>query len=170
MPYLMSSHPGSTLEDAIALAEAVRDLGYMPEQVQDFYPTPSTISTVMYYTGLDPRTMEKVYIPKTPHEKAMQRALIQYRKPENYELVKEALLKCGRADLIGFDRNKCLIPPRKIERAEHVGKKQDIRGRNAGAKPGAKAGARAATKAGTKVQGPSGGKKNAARNSGHKKK
>ena len=113
VPYLMSSHPGSTLEDAIALAEAVRDLGYMPEQVQDYYPTPSTISTVMYYTGLDPRTMQKVYIPKSPHEKAMQRALIQYRKPENYELVKEALLKCGRADLIGFDHSKCLIPPRK---------------------------------------------------------
>ena len=113
VPYLMSSHPGSTLEDAIALAEAVRDLGYMPEQVQDFYPTPSTISTVMYYTGLDPRTMKKVFVPHSPHEKAMQRALIQYRKPENYELVKEALLKAGRGDLIGFDHTKCLIPPRK---------------------------------------------------------
>lgn len=115
VPYLISSHPGSRLEDAIALAESVRDMGYMPEQVQDFYPTPSTISTVMYYTGVDPRTMEKIYIPKSPHEKAMQRALIQYRKPENYELVKEALLKCGRGDLIGFDKN-CLIPPRKIQK------------------------------------------------------
>ena len=113
VPYLISSHPGSTLKDAIALAEAVRDMGYMPEQVQDFYPTPSTISTVMYYTGVDPRTMKPVYIPSDPHEKAMQRALIQYKKPENYELVKEALLKEGRNDLIGFDK-KCLIPPRKI--------------------------------------------------------
>ena len=112
VPYLISSHPGSRLEDAIELAEAVRDMGYMPEQVQDFYPTPSTISTCMYYTGVDPRTMKKVYVPSSMHEKAMQRALIQYRLPENYELVKEALLKCHRQDLIGFDRNHCLIPPR----------------------------------------------------------
>jgi len=115
VPYLISSHPGSTLKDAIALAESIRDMGYMPEQVQDFYPTPSTISTCMYYTGLDPRSMEKVYIASNPHEKAMQRALIQYKKPENYELVKEALLKEGRGDLIGFDKTKCLIPPRKLE-------------------------------------------------------
>lgn len=113
VPYLMSSHPGSTLENAIELAEYIRDMGYLPEQVQDFYPTPATISTCMYYTGLDPRTMKKVYITSSPHEKAMQRALVQYRKPENYDLVKEALLKCGRNDLIGFDKN-CLIPPRKI--------------------------------------------------------
>lgn len=113
VPYLMSSHPGSTIKSAIKLAEYIRDLGYMPEQVQDFYPTPSTISTCMYYTGVDPRTMQKVYTPHDPHEKAMQRALIQYRKPENYELVKEALLKADRRDLIGFDK-KCLIPPRKI--------------------------------------------------------
>lgn len=112
VPYFMSSHPGSTLSDAVMLAEYIRDLGYMPEQVQDFYPTPSTISTCMYYTGLDPRTMEKVYVPKNPHEKAMQRALIQYRRPENYELVKEALIKCGRKDLIGFGK-KCLIRPGK---------------------------------------------------------
>lgn len=112
VPYLMSSHPGSTLKDAIALAEYLRDLGYMPEQVQDFYPTPSTISTCMYYTGLDPRTMEKVYVPVNPHEKAMQRALIQYRNPQNYDLVHEALVKAGRMDLIGFDK-KCLIKPRK---------------------------------------------------------
>ena len=107
----MSSHPGSTLKEAVALAEYLRDLGYMPEQVQDFYPTPSTISTCMYYTGLDPRTMKPVYVPKTPHEKAMQRALIQYRNPKNYELVREALLKAGRGELIGFDK-KCLIRPR----------------------------------------------------------
>ena len=121
VPYLMSSHPGSTLKEAIELAEYIRDLGYMPEQVQDFYPTPSTISTCMYYTGLNPLSaekaelMEKVYVPKNPHEKAMQRALIQYKKTENYELVKEALYKAGREDLIGFGP-KCLIPPRKIEK------------------------------------------------------
>ena len=110
VPYLMSSHPGSTLKEAIALAEYLRDLGYMPEQVQDFYPTPSTLSTVMYYTGLDPRTMKPVYVPTNPHEKAMQRALIQYRNPKNYYLVREALEQAGRQDLIGFEK-KCLIRP-----------------------------------------------------------
>ena len=112
VPYLMSSHPGSTLKEAVELAEYLRDLGYMPEQVQDFYPTPSTISTCMYYTGYDPRTMEKVYVPVNPHEKAMQRALIQYRNPKNYDLVYEALKQAGRMDLVGFDK-KCLIRPRK---------------------------------------------------------
>ena len=112
VPYLMSSHPGSTLKEAIELAEYLRELGYMPEQVQDFYPTPSTLSTVMYYTGIDPRNGEKVYTAKNPHEKAMQRALIQYRNPDMYDLVKEALLLEHRQDLIGFDK-KCLIPPRK---------------------------------------------------------
>lgn len=116
VPYLMSSHPGSTLKEAIELAEYLRDLGYMPEQVQDFYPTPSTVSTVMYYTGIDPRNGEKVYVCRNPHEKAMQRALIQYRDPKNYDLVSEALYKAGRTDLIGFDK-KCLIPPRKIKHA-----------------------------------------------------
>ena len=110
VPYLMSSHPGSTLKEAVKLAEYLRDLGYMPEQVQDFYPTPSTISTVMYYTGLDPRTMEPVYVPTNPHEKAMQRALIQYRDPKNYALVREALEKADRQDLIGFGK-ECLIRP-----------------------------------------------------------
>ena len=113
VPYLMSSHPGSSLKEAVELAEYLRDLGYMPEQVQDFYPTPSTLSTCMYYTGLDPRTMEEVYVPHNPHEKAMQRALIQYRNPKNYDLVKEALIKAGRTDLIGFDK-KCLIRPREM--------------------------------------------------------
>ncbi|MBR5248510.1 MAG: YgiQ family radical SAM protein [Lachnospiraceae bacterium] len=113
VPYLMSSHPGSTLKEAIELAEYLRDLGYMPEQVQDFYPTPSTISTVMYYTGLDPRNMKPVYVCRNPHEKAMQRALIQYRNPKNYDLVYEALTQAGRTDLIGFDK-KCLIRPRKL--------------------------------------------------------
>ena len=114
VPYLMSSHPGSTLKEAIELAEYIREMGYNPEQVQDFYPTPSTLSTVMYYTGLDPRTMEKVYVPTDPHEKAMQRALIQYRNPKNYYLVREALLTAHREDLIGSGP-KCLIravPPR----------------------------------------------------------
>ena len=111
VPYLISSHPGSALKDAVALAECVRDMGYMPEQVQDFYPTPSTVSTCMYYTGLDPLTGEKVYTAKDPQEKAMQRALIQYRDPKNYELVEEALIKAGRRDLIGF-RPACLIRPR----------------------------------------------------------
>lgn len=114
VPYLMSSHPGSTLKEAIELAEYLRDLGYMPEQVQDFYPTPSTMSTVMYYTEIDPRDMKPVYVCKNPHEKAMQRALIQYRNPNNYDLVREALLKAHREDLIGFDK-KCLIKPRKLE-------------------------------------------------------
>ena len=114
VPYLMSSHPGSTMKEAVELAEYIRDMGYNPEQVQDFYPTPSTLSTVMYYTGLDPRTMEKVYVPTDSHEKAMQRALIQYRNPKNYYLVHEALIKAHREDLIGSGP-KCLIraiPPR----------------------------------------------------------
>ncbi len=111
VPYLMSSHPGSSMKEAVELAEYLRDLGYMPEQVQDFYPTPSTISTCMYYTGYDCRTMEQVYVPVNPHEKAMQRALIQYRNQKNYDLVAEALKIAGRTDLIGYDR-KCLIRPK----------------------------------------------------------
>ncbi|MCI8292818.1 MAG: YgiQ family radical SAM protein [Hespellia sp.] len=117
VPYLMSSHPGSSMKEAVELALFCKKLGYMPEQVQDFYPTPSTISTCMYYTGVDPRTMKPVYVPDNPHEKALQRALIQYRKPENYALVKEALYRAGRTDLIGFDAD-CLIRPRQI-RGEH---------------------------------------------------
>ncbi len=117
VPYLMSSHPGSKLKDAIELAEYIRDIGYIPEQVQDFYPTPSTISTCMYYTGVDPRNMKEVYVPKSFHEKAMQRALIQYKDPKNYDLVKEALYKEHREDLMGFDK-KCLILPRKIARGK----------------------------------------------------
>ena len=98
------------MKEAVELACAVRDMGYMPEQVQDFYPTPSTMSTCMYYTGVDPRTMKPVYVARDPHEKAMQRALIQYRKPENYKLVREALIAAGRRDLIGYDKH-CLIRP-----------------------------------------------------------
>jgi uncharacterized radical SAM protein YgiQ len=120
VPYLMSSHPGSDLKAAVELAEYVRDMGYNPEQIQDFYPTPGTLSTCMYYTELDPRTMKPVYVPKTFEEKAMQRALIQYRNPKNYDLVYKALVKAGREDLIGYDE-KCLIRPlgnrvRRIER------------------------------------------------------
>lgn len=118
VPYLMSSHPGSTLKEAVELAEYIRDMGYNPEQVQDFYPTPSTLSTVMYCTGLAPRTMERVYVPTDPHEKAIQRALIQYRDPKNYALVREALVKAHREDLIGSGA-KCLIrsaPPRPVRK------------------------------------------------------
>ncbi|MDO4261862.1 MAG: YgiQ family radical SAM protein [Eubacteriales bacterium] len=132
VPYLMSSHPGSTMKEAVRLAEYCRDLGYMPEQVQDFYPTPSTISTCMYYTGLDPRTMKPVYVPKSPHEKEMQRALIQYRNPKNQALVREALVQAGREDLIGSGQ-KCLLRP---GRGESGGKEQPRggaqRGKDAG--------------------------------------
>ena len=139
VPYLMSSHPGSTLHQAIELAEYLRDLGYMPEQVQDFYPTPSTISTVMYYTGLDPRTMKPVYVPTDPHEKAMQRALIQYRNPKNYHLVREALEKAGRTDLIGFGP-ECLIRPRRGESAPNPRFRDG--GKPAAGKPAGKTGSR----------------------------
>ena len=137
VPYLMSSHPGSTLKEAVELAVHLRDLGYMPEQVQDFYPTPSTISTCMYYTGVDPRTMKKVYTPVNPHEKAMQRALIQYKNPKNYDLVKEALIKAGREDLIGFDE-KCLIRPRKEKWREEAWEKKSRSG--SGLRSGEKSG------------------------------
>ena len=148
VPYLMSSHPGSRLEDAIELAEHIRDLGYMPEQVQDFYPTPSTISTVMYWTGLDPRTMEPVYVPTDPREKAMQRALIQYRDPKNYRLVYEALKLARREDLIGSGP-KCLIrapknepgatakkEPTKIERSAPAKKEPQRKARSASIEKG----------------------------------
>jgi uncharacterized radical SAM protein YgiQ len=111
VPYLMSSHPGSTLSSGIELAEYLRDSGHMPEQVQDFYPTPGTASTCMYYTGIDPFRGDKVYVTKNSHEKAMQRALMQYKLPQTYGLVYEALTKAGRQDLIGFDK-KCLIKSR----------------------------------------------------------
>lgn len=129
VPYLMSSHPGSTMKEAVELAEYLRDLGYMPEQVQDFYPTPSTISTCMYYTGVDPRTMEKVYVPVNPHEKAMQRALIQYRNPKNYDLVMEALKKAGRMDLVGYERH-CLIRPRQPKQGSGEGFRKQAQGKS----------------------------------------
>lgn len=117
VPYLMSSHPGSDLDAAIELAEYLRDIHHQPEQVQDFYPTPGTLSTAMYYTGMDPRDKTKVYVPKDPHEKAMQRALMQYRHPRNYDLVYEALVKAKRQDLIG-NGPKCLIKDKK-KRSNH---------------------------------------------------
>lgn len=132
VPYLMSSHPGSTLKEAVELSEFLRDLGYMPQQVQDFYPTPSTISTCMYYTGVDPRTMQPVYVAKNPHEKAMQRALIQYRNPKNYDLVVEALTLAKRTDLIGYGE-KCLIRPRQNDKKTMslVSKQQQEQKKNA---------------------------------------
>ena len=137
VPYLMSSHPGSGLDEAIELAEYARDMGYNPEQVQDFYPTPGSLATCMYYTELDPLTMEPVYVPKNPHEKALQRALIQYRNPKNYDLVVEALTRAGRTDLIGFEKN-CLVKPRKSKtaakgdkpRSSHNGKRNNDSSRN----------------------------------------
>ena len=112
VPYLISSHPGCTLQDAVQLAEWLNKQGHMPEQVQDFYPTPGTLATCMWYTGIDPRTMKPVFVPKTPHDKALQRALMQWRKPQNRALVKEALQKTGREDLIGYGKH-CLIRPDK---------------------------------------------------------
>jgi uncharacterized radical SAM protein YgiQ len=110
VPYLISSHPGSTLSDAVRLAEYLNRRGVQPEQVQDFYPTPGTLSTCMYYSGLDPRTMKPVYVPKSAREKAMQRALLQWKRPENHQLVLEALRKTNREDLIGYGR-RYLVPP-----------------------------------------------------------
>ncbi|SHH20631.1 uncharacterized radical SAM protein YgiQ [Caloranaerobacter azorensis DSM 13643] len=127
VPYFISSHPGSTLKDAVELAEYLNTLGYMPEQVQDFYPTPGTLSTCMYYTGIDPRTMKKVYVAKSPHEKAMQRALMQFKKPENYDLVYEALKRTNRLDLVGYSK-KCLIKPRgkdTLKNSKYKNKKQN---------------------------------------------
>lgn len=136
VPYLMSSHPGSTLKDAIELAEYVRDMGFNPEQVQDFYPTPSTVSTCMYYTGLDPLTMQPIYVPRSAHEKALQRALIQYRNPANYDLVREALQKAGRTDLIGWDE-KCLIRPVRPKRSASSSSEKSGAGRGSRAAQGA---------------------------------
>ena len=123
VPYLMSSHPGSTLSDAVKLAEYIKRWNYNPEQVQDFYPTPGTASTVMFYTGLDPFTMKEVYVPKTPEEKRMQRALLQCADPKNADLVRIALKKCHREDLIGYDK-KCLVKPSYKDRVEQA-KKQN---------------------------------------------
>ena len=130
VPYFMSSHPGSGLKEAVELAEFLRDIGYHPEQVQDFIPTPGSLSTAMYYTGINPLTGEKVYVAKDAHEKQLQRALMQYRNPKNYNLVYEALVKAHREDLIGFDK-RCLIRPRpnrKNELPYGYGRKADRSG------------------------------------------
>ena len=131
VPYLMSSHPGSTLENAVELAEYLHARGRVPEQVQDFYPTPGTISTCMYYTEIDPRTMEPVYVAKTPHDKAMQRALLQWARPDKRKLVIQALREAGRTDLIGFGR-ECLVRP---ERPQGKGKMPETR-KPQGKRPG----------------------------------
>ena len=111
VPYFISSHPGSRLKDAIELAEYIRDMGHIPEQVQDFYPTPGTLSTCMYYTGFNPLTNEEVYIPKDKEERRMQRALLQYSKKENYELILKALKIENRYDLIGYGKNALIKMP-----------------------------------------------------------
>lgn len=148
LPYLMSSHPGSTMQVAVKLAEFCRDLGYNPEQVSDFYPTPSTVSTCIFYTGLDPRTMKPVFCPTNPHEKAMQRALIQYRDPGNYDLVVEALRKAHREDLIGYGP-KCLVKPTRPPRQEKGASRHHGKG------PKAKAGSRHPQQPARKLQGKS---------------
>ena len=134
VPYLMSSHPGSTLDDAILLACYLKKSGLRPEQVQDFYPTPGTMSTAMFHTGIDPRTMQRVYVPKDPREKAMQRALMQYFNPANHRLVLEALKKAGREDLIGWS-SACLVPPylreRKPDKKTEVGSGKGVKGKTA---------------------------------------
>ena len=129
VPYLMSSHPGSTLSDAVKLAEYIKRWNYNPEQVQDYYPTPGTASTVMFYTELDPFTMKKVYVPKTPEEKRMQRALLQCGDPKNADLVRTALRACHREDLIGFDK-KCLVKPSYKDRVEQAKKQKAQQQRN----------------------------------------
>ena len=131
VPYFMSSHPGCTLDDAILLAEYMKRTGQHPDQVQDFYPTPGTLSTAMFYTGIDPRDMSQVYVPRDPEEKAMQRALMQYNRPQNRAMVEKALIKAGRRDLIGFGKD-CLIPPRDIRRVE----KTDVGTKKDGKRPG----------------------------------
>ena len=145
VPYLISSHPGCTLEDAVQLAEWLNRQGHMPEQVQDFYPTPGTLSTCMWYTGLDPRTMQPVFVPRTPHDKALQRALMQWRKPQNRKLVLEALHRTGREDLIGYGK-RCLIRP--DAPASGAGSRQGRRGMPPPSRPGAAPAGRRTGKAG----------------------
>jgi radical SAM superfamily enzyme YgiQ (UPF0313 family) len=134
VPYLMSSHPGCTLGDAVRLAEWLNRTGRQPEQVQDFYPTPGTLSTCMYYTGLDPRTMKPVYVPRTVQEKALQRALLQWKRPEKRRLVLEALHKAGREDLIGYGAG-CLIRPDKPQRMEEHRRPAADQGKKAPSRP-----------------------------------
>lgn len=170
VPYFISSHPGCDLSAAIELAEYLRDIGHQPEQVQDFIPTPGTLSTTMFYTGLNPLTMERVYVPRSPQEKAMQRALLQYKRPQNHALVRRALHIAGREDLIGYGK-RCLVPPagerrpagdRRRQRARAASARQSpararrnrVRPRTAGERPRAAVGGR------TACAPPKGGKKN----------
>jgi radical SAM superfamily enzyme YgiQ (UPF0313 family) len=131
VPYLMSSHPGSSLEDAVALAEYLNKTGRQPEQVQDFYPTPGTISTSMYYTGMDPITMKNVYVPRTATEKSLQRALLQWKRPDKRALVIKALKTAGREDLIGYGRNCLVRPDRPAAKQLETGKTKELK-RNRG--------------------------------------
>ena len=126
VPYFMSSHPGCTMKEAVKLAEYVRDLGFTPEQVQDFYPTPSTLSTCMYYTGIHPLTKENVYVPRDPHEKAIQRALMQYKNPANRELVLEGLRMAGRTDLIGYGKGALVRPQKQMSEKGYAGSGREI--------------------------------------------
>ena len=155
VPYLMSSHPGSTINEAITLAEYLKKINHMPEQVQDFYPTPSTLSTCMYYTGLNPITMKPVYVPKNPREKAKQRALMQFQRPENYELVYEALREAGRMDLVGFDSH-CLIRPRGIGKAKSNAKEKARTDNKNKGKASAKASGKSGTNFGIKMNNKTG--------------
>ena len=141
VPYLMSSHPGCTLNDAVELAQWLNRTGRQPEQVQDFYPTPGTLSTCMYYTGIDPRTMKPVYVPRDPHEKAMQRALMQWKRPEKRALVREALHRAHREDLIGFGKD-CLLRPEKYGKPQEGKQTSNRGGTGKGSKPAAQKGAR----------------------------
>ncbi len=134
VPYLISSHPGCTLEDAVQLAEWLNKQGHMPEQVQDFYPTPGTLATCMWYTGIDPRTMKPVFVPKTPHDKALQRALMQWRKPQNRSLVLEALKKAGREDLIGYGKECLIRPNRPVGQAQSAPERKSEHKNKAGGK------------------------------------
>ncbi|MEF9967592.1 MAG: DUF3362 domain-containing protein, partial [Longicatena sp.] len=127
VPYLMSSHPGCDLHDAVELACYLKRIHHTPQQVQDFYPTPSTLSTCMYYTGIDPLTDKPIYVEKDPHEKLLQRALMQYSYPKNYDLVYEALKKANRLDLVGNSK-KCLIPP--ISNVKHYDNRRNQHGKN----------------------------------------
>ena len=128
VPYLMSSHPGSRLSDAVTLALYLKKHNLHPEQVQDFYPTPGSLSTAMFYTGLDPLTMQPVYVPRTEEEKAMQRALLQFTRPQNFELVRAALRKAGREDLIGYGKD-ALVPPAREKRAAALPENNTARNR-----------------------------------------
>jgi len=170
VPYLISSHPGSDLAAAIELAEYLRDINHQPEQVQDFYPTPGTLSTCMFYTGFDPRTGKPVFVPRSPEEKAMQRALLQFKRPQNFPIVREALRAAGREDLIGTGRN-CLVPPEGVksaaeyaqirrERKERIERRQQREMKNAHPGKG---------KPDAKKAKPQAGRKPAARPTGKKK-